>query len=182
MLYVSFTHVADILSRTAPATSNQLGFMHYAISLASCSVHAYTPYSLITCQTSATVCSKQAIRYHNVQCFFKCRYRTHYGHDGWRYHEGVRAYREYDTCDVSTLAPAATSITAQSGCLLSIARPRAVRPLYRTSFTIIHHTCTPYTTPSAMLGISVTVTTPAGMVNPMTLIGASCRGLGQRSQ
>jgi len=182
MLYVSFTHVADILSRTAPATSNQLGFMHYAISLASCSVHAYTPYSLITCQTSATVCSKQAIRYHNVQCFFKCRYRTHYGHDGWRYHEKVHANREYDTHDVSTSAPAVTSITAQSGCFQKIATPRAVSPTYSTSFTIIHHTCKPYNTPSVMHGISVTVPTPSSMVNPMTLIGASSRGLGPCSQ
>jgi len=59
-------------------------------------------------------------------CCNDCRYRTQYGHDGWRYHEGIHADRQYDTSDVSTVAPAATSITAQSGCFPSIAFPRAV--------------------------------------------------------
>jgi len=182
MLYVSFIHNADILPIAASATTKELESAHDAISSTTRSANAYTPYSLITCQTSATECSKQAIRYHNVQCFFTCRYRTHYGHDGWRYHEGVHANREYDTFDVSTLAPAVTRIIAQSGCLPSIARPRAVRPSCSTSLTIRRHKSTSYTTPSVMLGISVTDTTSASMVNPMTLIGASCGGLGACSQ
>jgi len=140
----------------------------------------HTQGSLFDISHSALKASNQ-VSQHEL-CCVDCRYRSDYSHDGWRYHEGVHENREYDTFDVSTLAPAATSITAQSGCFLSIARPRAVRPLYSTSFTNIHHTCTAHTTPSVMLGISVTVTTPASMVNPMTLIGASCRGLGQRSQ
>jgi len=174
-------HEADILSIAASATSMNQTRVHDAISFANHSVlHAILADHLSTISHSALKQSDQESPH--VLCFFKCRYRTHYGHDGWRYHEGVHANSEYDTSDVSTLAPAATSITAQSGCFSSIASPRAVGPSYSRSFTIIHHKCTPYTTPSVMLGISVTVTTPAGMVNPMTLIGASSRGLGPSGQ
>jgi len=169
-------HPADILSISTSATSIQLEPMNNVRSFETSSVQQYTSHSRITCQPSASVL-KQTIKYHSC-----VDYRTHYGHDGWRYHEGLHADREYDTRNVSTLAPAATSITAQSGCFSYIAHPRAVRPCYSTSFTIRHHTCTSCTTPSAMPGISVTVTTPAGMVNPMTLIGASSRGLGTCSQ
>jgi len=171
-------HEADILSTSASATSIQLEPMNDAISFETSSVQKYTSHSRITCQPSASVL-KQTIRYHSCVDY---HYRTHYGNDGWRYHEGLHANGEDDTFDVSTLAPAATSITAQSGCFMSIAHPRAVWPSYSTSFTIIHHTCTPYNTPSEMHGISVTITTPASMVNPRTVIGASCGELGPCSQ
>jgi len=66
MLYVSFIHSADILPIAASATTNQLGLMNDAISFASCSVHAYTTCSLITCQPSDTERSTQTIRYHSM--------------------------------------------------------------------------------------------------------------------
>jgi len=66
MLYVSFIHSTDILPIAASATTNQLESVHDAISSTTRSANAYTPYSLIACQTSATECSKQAIRYHSM--------------------------------------------------------------------------------------------------------------------
>jgi len=66
MLYVSFIHTADILPIAASATTNQLESAHDAISFTTRSANAYKPYSLITCQTSATERSKQTIRYHSM--------------------------------------------------------------------------------------------------------------------
>jgi len=122
------------------ATSDQSDSVHDAISreLLSKCIHAILADHLSNISHRALKADDQ-VSQHEL-CCVDCRYRTHYGHDGWRYHEGVHENREYDTSGVSTLAPAATSITAQSGCVQSIARPRAVRPSYSTSFTTIHHT------------------------------------------
>ena len=62
MLYVSFIHNADILPIAASAATNQLELMNDAISPTNYSIYIHMSYSLITCQTSATVCSKQPIR------------------------------------------------------------------------------------------------------------------------
>jgi len=139
MLYVSFIHKADILSIAASATTNQLDSVHDAISFSVPVLHAILADHLTTISHSVLNADNQVSQ--QALCN-DCRYRTEYGHDGWRYREGVHANREYGTCDVSTVAPAATSITAQSGCFQSIASPRAVRPFCSTSFTTIHHTCT----------------------------------------
>jgi len=66
MLYVSFIHPADILPIAASATTNQLESAHDAILSTTRSANADTPYSLITCQTSATERSTQTIRYHSM--------------------------------------------------------------------------------------------------------------------
>jgi len=80
-------HPADILSVSASATSIQLEPMNDVISFETSSVQQYTSHSRITCQPSASVL-KQTIRYHSCVDY---HYRTHYGHEGWRYHEGLHA-------------------------------------------------------------------------------------------